>query len=138
MRTRHGGRRLIVVRNAHILLPIDSALQRVDGACELNHHSITSHFKDTALALRDRRLQLVLATHFQRGQRAGLVLLDEAVIADRIGGQVRAKRRSIVGCPANHDAMTDKSCAQNGTEASLVAVRSSRCEISAKRQLTAG
>src|SRR5262249_12795213 len=71
----------------HALLEVDSALDGVHRARELDQHTIACDFEDTALMPRDQRLQYLATARFERGQRARLILLHEAAVADHVCSQ---------------------------------------------------
>jgi hypothetical protein len=75
------------IRLHHAILKINGALHRTDSAAELDEHAIAGHLEDAPLVAGDQRLQHLLASGLQGGQRAGLVLLHEAAVADHIGRQ---------------------------------------------------
>src|SRR5262245_46465175 len=72
---------------AHALLEVDGALGGVDGARELDQHTIACDLEDTALMLRDQRLQNLATARFEGGERAHLVLLHEAAVTNHVGSE---------------------------------------------------
>ena len=71
----------------HGLLQNDRALDRVDGAGELDQHAIAHHLDDAATMPGNRGLEHFPSPALESGERAGLVQLHEAAVADHIGGQ---------------------------------------------------
>ena len=68
----------ITIRRGHALLQLDRALHGVDRAAELDQHTIAGDLEDAALVPGDQRLQHLLASRLERGQRTGLVLAPSA------------------------------------------------------------
>ena len=70
-----------------MLLQIESALDRVDGAGELDQHAVAHQLYETAAMFRQQWLDDGLVPERQGSERAGLVDLDQPAVADHIGGQ---------------------------------------------------
>jgi hypothetical protein len=79
--------RQVGVRGFHAVLEVERAVHGVDSAAERDQHAVAGHLEDAAVMLGHQRLQHLLAPLLQRRQRAGLVLLHEAAVADHVGGE---------------------------------------------------
>ncbi len=71
------------------LLHRDRAGDGIDHRGELDDRPVAHQLDDPALVLGQQRVDRLLAQGLDRGQRAGLVLLDQARVADDVGGQDR-------------------------------------------------
>ena len=71
------------------LLHRHRAGDRVDHRGELDDRPVAHQLDDPALVLGQQRVDRLLAQALDRGQRAGLVLLDQARVADDVGRQDR-------------------------------------------------
>src|SRR5262249_2404187 len=71
----------------HPFLQLDGAANRIDRAGELDQHAVTHHLDNPTVVSRDKRTQNVASTNFERRQRADLVLLHKAAVANDIGGK---------------------------------------------------
>src|SRR3712207_6590340 len=70
----------------HAALYPDGALDRVDGAGELANSAVTRKFDDTAAVLDQERFDQLLAVSLEPPERACLVPLHQARVADRVCG----------------------------------------------------
>ena len=103
---RRSGRRLGLAVG-HGLLHRHRAGHRIDHRGELDDRAVAHQLDDAALVLGQQRVDRLLAQRLDRGQRAGLVLLDQARVADHVGGQDRGQpalgaRRRCRGLRRHH------------------------------------
>ena len=82
LRLRHGGLSL-----GHAALDCDRARDRVHHARELAERAVAHELHDTATVLSDERLDELLAVNLEALERAGLVALHQARVADHVGRQ---------------------------------------------------
>src|SRR5262245_55424474 len=76
-----------LVCRRHPLLELDRTGDRIDRAGELDQYPVTHHLDDAAVMIGDHWLQDTFAPLFQCSESSRLVLLDEAAVADHVGGQ---------------------------------------------------
>ena len=78
-----GGPSLLVLE--HGLLHFDRGLHRFRSARKLDQGAVAHQLDDPAAMAGNDRLDHLLAQRLEAGQRTGLVLLDQARIADNVG-----------------------------------------------------
>ena len=71
------------------VLDRDCALDRIDGARELDQRAVAHQLDNAAAVLGDQRLDELLAQRLQARDRAGLVGAHEPAVADHVRGQNR-------------------------------------------------
>ena len=80
------------------LLDRDRAGHGIDHRGELDDGAVAHQLDDAALVLGQQRVDRGLAQRLDRGQRASLVGLDQARVADDVGGQDRHQPALGTGC----------------------------------------
>ena len=98
-------------------MEIDGALHGVNGAGELDQHTVASGLKYAALMSGDQGAQHVTAPSFQSRQSGGFINFHKPAIADHISGQNGCKAALgaffghedviALGAPTGQDCMSD-------------------------------
>src|SRR5262245_64520461 len=75
----------------HTLLQLHGALHCIHRATELDEHAIAHNFENAAAMTGNYRLQHILASRLESGERASLVVAHQPTVPNDVGGQYCGK-----------------------------------------------